>query len=329
MKKIYKILLILLTIGCISNVSAQVTGVKNIPADFPTLEAAISALNATGVGTGGATINIPAGYTETPTVPLVLTMAINPSTATRPLVFQKSGTGANPLISSFTGTSTTLDGLFVLNGVDYVTIDGIDLQENPANVTPTTQMEFGYALLKTSTTNGSQYNTIKNCVVTLNKANTASVGIYGGNHTTVATMALTVTSFTGTNSYNKFYNNTVQNCYGGYSINGYASAAPYDFYDQRNEIGVDGVSPNPSQVLNFGGGTVAVNGVLANNQNAVKIFDTTVSNGNTANTGTLNGIALVGGTNSNVDVYNNTVTVSSGATTSTLNGISNASGEYR
>lgn len=326
MKKFYKFFFLVFTIGSISSMKAQVTGIKNIPTDYPTLEAAILALNTNGVGPGGATINIPAGYVETPTTALVLTMTTNSSSASRPLVFQKSGVGTNPLITAFTGVSTTLDGLFVLNGVDYVTINGIDLQENAANITPTTQMEFGYAFLKTSVTNGCQFNTIKNCVVTLNKTNTASVGIYSANHTIAAITALTLTSFSGTNSYNKFYNNTVQNCYGGYAINGFASAAPYDFYDQRNEIGIDGVSGNLSQVLDFGGGTVAVNGVLANNQNAVKIFNTTVSNGNAANTGALNGISLTGGTNSNVEVYNNTVTVSSGAATSALNGISNASG---
>lgn len=326
MKKLYQFTIVVFFLGVYSNVTAQVTGIKNIPADFPTLQAAITALNTNGVGPGGATINIPAGYTETTTTSLVLTMATNPSSASRPLVFQKSGAGANPLITAFTGTSTTLDALFVLNGVDHVTVNGIDLQENAANTTATTQMEFGYALLKTSATNGCQYNTIKNCIVSLNKANTASVGIYSANHTTSAITALTVTSFAGTNSYNKFHNNTVQNCYGGYAINGFAAVAPFDFYDQRNEIGIDGVSPNLSQVLDFGGGTAAVNGILANNQNAVKIFNTTINNGNSANTSTLNGISLIGGTNSNIDVYNNMIMVSSGATTSNLVGISNASG---
>jgi hypothetical protein len=326
MKKLYKFFFLVFTIGSISSMKAQVTGIKNIPTDYPTLEAAISALNTNGVGPGGATINIPAGYVETPTAALVLTMATNSSSASRPLVFQKSGAGANPLITAFTGVSTTLDALFVLNGVDYVTVNGIDLQENAANTTATTQMEFGYAFLKTSVTNGCQYNTIKNCVVSLNKANTASVGIYSANHTIASITALTITSFSGTNSYNKLYNNTVQNCYGGYALIGFASVAPFDLYDQRNEIGIDGVSSNLSQVLDFGGSTVAVNGILANNQNAVKIFNTTVSNGNTTNSGTINGISLLGGTNSNIDVFNNTVTVSSGASTSIVNGISNASG---
>jgi len=35
---------------------------------------------------------------------------------------------------------------------DNVTFDGIDIQENAANVTTTTQMEWGYSLLKNSAT---------------------------------------------------------------------------------------------------------------------------------------------------------------------------------
>ena len=326
MKKIYKLILFALIIGSFSNLSAQVTGVKNIPTDFPTLEAAITALNTNGVGAGGAIINIPAGYTETPTAALVLTLATNPSSATRPLVFQKSGAGANPLITAFVGTTLNLDGLFVLNGADYVTINGIDLQESAANTTPTQQMEFGYALLKTSVTNGCQFNTIKNCVVTLNKANTASVGVYSANHTVTTLAVLTITNFAGTNSYNKFYNNTVQNSYLGYAVTGFVSIAPFDLYDQANEIGVDGVSANLSQVLNFGGSSILTSGIFASNQNAVKIFNTNISIGNSTTTNDVYGILLTGGTNSNVDVYNNTITVSSGGTINLLSGISNVSG---
>lgn len=312
-------------IGIFSNVNAQVAGVKNIPGDYATIQAAITDLNTVGVGAGGATINIVAGYTETPSVALVLTMATNPPTASRPLIFQKSGAGANPLITAFVGTSTTLDGLFVLNGVDYVTIDGIDLIENAANVTTTTQMEFGYALLKTSVTNGCQYNTIKNCVVTLNKTNTASVGIYVANHNTTALTAITITSFSGTNSYNKFYNNTVQNSYVGYSISGFGAAAPFDLYDQRNEIGVDGISSNLNQVLNFGGAATNTNGIIVNNQNFIKVFNTTI-NGGSGTTGSMTAISLNGGTNSSADVYNNTISLSSSATTGFVYGISNAMG---
>ncbi|MES1181478.1 MAG: hypothetical protein ABUL44_01660, partial [Flavobacterium sp.] len=62
MRKLY--LLLFAIIYCLST-TAQVTGVKNIPGDYASLSAAITALNTTGVGAGGATINLTAGYAET------------------------------------------------------------------------------------------------------------------------------------------------------------------------------------------------------------------------------------------------------------------------
>ena len=162
-----------------------------------------------GVGSGGVTFNVAAGYTET-AANLIITAT---GTSSNPIVFQKSGSGANPLITAGVGVSTTLDGIIILSGSDYITFDGIDLQENVANTTTTTQMEWGYALLKVDGTNGSQSNTIKNCVITLNKTNTNTKGIYIANHTTASTTSLTVTAFSGTNSNNMINGNTIQNCY--------------------------------------------------------------------------------------------------------------------
>ena len=301
---------------------AQLSGTKTIPGDYATITAAITDLNTQGVGTGGVTFNVASGYTET-AFNLVLTCPVNPPGINKPIVFQKSGAGANPLITAGTGVSLTVDGIIILNGVSYVTFDGIDLQENPANITPTTQMEWGYALVKQSAILACQNNTIKNCTVTLNKANTASAGIYTGNHLATIVTALTVTQFMGTASYNKFYNNTVQNCYLGYSISGYAAASPYDFYDQGNEVGT--VSGGRSQVLNFGGSTLAAYGVYGTNQNGMKIFNTNVnSTGGLSNTGVMYGIYTLTGLNANVDIYGDTVKVVRGAGTSNaLYGINN------
>lgn len=316
---------------CLSSffASAQIIGVQTIPGSYPTIEAAITALNTVGVGTGGATFNVAAGYTETPSTSLVLTMATNGPTIGNPLVIQKSGVGANPLITApTTGISTNLDGLFILNGVDYVTINGINLQENAANVTTTTQMEFGYALLKSSATNGARNNTIKNCTVTLAQANTSSCGIYLANHTTSSITSLTISAISGTSSYNKFYNNAIVACYTGYTINGFASAAPYDYYDQGNEIGVDGISTRRSSVTSFGGAATTASGITATNQNGIKIFKTYINNGGgPAHLGTLNGINLVAGLNSNVDVYNDTLTLANASGTgSAMVAVNNAMG---
>lgn len=307
--------------------SAQISGTQTVPGTYPTLTAAVTAINTSGIGSGGLTLNVAAGYTEVLAAPLVITIATNTTTAANPLVIQKSGVGANPLLTAYTGAGT-LDGMVIINGADYVTIDGIDLQENAANTTTTTQMEWGYALLKTAATNGAQNNTVKNATVTLNKANTASVGIYLGNHTTASTTTLTISNIAGNSSFNRFFNNTITNCYGGYSITGYGSAAPFDFYDQGNQIGVDGISTRRNQVTNFGGAAVAANGILATNQNGLKIFKTYInSNGGITSTGTMNGINTVTGTNSNIDIYNDTIVLACASTTgSTVVGINNSMG---
>jgi hypothetical protein len=329
MKHIYRSICVIAILFTNYNVSAQVTGIKNIPVDYLTIQAAVADLNLVGVGAGGATINVPAGHVETFTAQVVLTMTSNPSTQANPLVFRKNGAGANPVITAFSpGISLTVDGVFILNSVDYVTIDGIDLRDNAANTTNTMRMEWGYALVKTSGSNGCQFNTIKNCSVTLTNANTAAVGIYIGNHSFLSTATYIVNNTGGTSSNNKFYNNSITDCYIGYSLNGYASGNPFDLYDQNNIIGVDGISTNRSQVLRFGGSTIAANGIFAINQNGLKIHSTYLNNTGAPNTTgtTMNGIFCSTGSNSNVDIYNDTITLVLNATTSQLTGINNAMG---
>ena len=306
--------------------AAQVSGVKNIPGDYPSIAAAITDLNTVGVGVGGATIRVAAGHTET-AANLTLSFTVNPSSEARPLAFVKNGVGANPLVTADVGTSTTTDGIIKLAGADYVTFDGINLQENAANTTATTQMEWGYALVKASATNGCQNVTIKNCTVTLSNANTASVGIYSANHTATVTTGLTVTSFAGTNSYNQFLSNTIQNAYTGYVISGFSAGAPYDLFDQKNKISQDAVSNLRSQVVAFGGGAIAAYGVNTNSQNDLLVEKTYFNNaGAPPSTGILGGINIGAAINASVSILRDTLTLASNATTSTFYAIANTSG---
>jgi len=166
MKKTSAISLLSLLMFCFMQTVtySQLTGTKTIPGDYASITAAILDLNTQGVGIGGVTFNVAAGYTETG-VNVVLTCPVNPPSVSRPIIFQKSGAGVNPLLTAGVGVSTTTDGIWKLNGVTYVTINGIDLQEDAANVDATTQMEWGYALVKQSGTLACQFTTIKNCKV--------------------------------------------------------------------------------------------------------------------------------------------------------------------
>ncbi len=201
-----------------------VAGTYNIPetcgTGFQSIASAVGYLNANGVtGTGTVTFNVAAGHTETaPGKGIGLNMcALGGSlqtSATLAITFQKSGAGANPLITAGTGTGSA-DYIFALIGADYVTINGIDLQANVANTTASQKTEIGYALLKCSGTDGAQNNTIENCVVTLDKANTNStvgIGIYLSADSYVCSCSYHC-SFQVPTSYNKSYSNTVTNTY--------------------------------------------------------------------------------------------------------------------
>ncbi len=256
--------------------------------------------------------NVKAGTTYTESN-LVITTS---GTATNTIIFQKSGSGANPIITASTGTGT-MDGIILLSGTDYITFDGINLQENAANVTTTTQMEWGYALLKPSANDGCQRVTIRNCSITLNNANPSTAAIYSGNHTTVSTTALTVTSSSGTNSYNKFYLNTITNTFNGISLGGYNDpASPYSYFDQSNDVGYDG----GNNISNFGGATAAnCSGVYAIYQNNLRVSNNTISNGNNTSvaavTGYLCAVYTDVGLNANVDIVNNNITGINSTTT--------------
>ena len=168
------------TWASVTSLATPLTGIKTIKSsggDYSSFASAIDDLNSNGVGTGGVTFNVDAGFTEIISSALSITAT---GTSANPIVFQKSGIGANPLITAYTtGTGTpgtaVQDGIWNLVGSDYITIDGIDLTDNPANTTNPSTMEYGFGFFKASVTNGCQYNTIKNCVVTLNRVNNAKV----------------------------------------------------------------------------------------------------------------------------------------------------------
>ncbi|HRZ42786.1 MAG TPA: T9SS type A sorting domain-containing protein [Bacteroidales bacterium] len=298
--------------------SAQLTGTKTVGAggDYATIEAAIADLNLSGVGGGGVTFNVAAGHTETLSSATAGTITAT-GTATDPIVFQKNGTGANPVITAFAWTvATANDGIIILAGCDYFTFDGIDLQENAANTSIFT--DWGYALVKKQNTapfDGCQYVTIKNCNITLNKANTSSRGIYSGNHIATATTSLTLTSAGDAMSNCTFENNIISNVYIGINLNGYNSTS---YYDLNNTV-------TGNQINNFGGAGATGYGIYTVYNGDLLVSNNTVVGG-TGTTTTLYGIACSTAASKNITISGNNVTVTGGATTSALYGISNSVG---
>jgi len=260
-----RIYLILIGLCILSGnvISQPLTGVKTIPGNYPTIAVAISDLNAQGVGTGGVTFSITAGYNETlSSVTAGLLTATG--SAANPVIFQKSGSGSNPVIIAGTPGAGTMDYIFCLLGTDYITFDGLTIQENSSNTTATEQMEWGFAILKSSGTDGSQHVTIKNCTISLSKANTSSYGIYSNNHTNTSNTQLTLTASSGSNSDNSFFGNMISDVYGGIYLNGAPNQflTPNNYWDENNQVG----SATGNHVTNFAGGTTTSYGLYAGYQ---------------------------------------------------------------
>lgn len=323
------------------NLQAQLSGNYSVPSGYATISAAIADLNLQGIN-GPVVINIAAGYTETaPAGGYTLTAT---GTLANPITFQKSGAGANPLITAFAGGSGTpgtavQDGILQLVGSDYVTIDGIDLLD--ANTSNPATMEYGYGLFKASVTDGCQNVTIRNCVITLNRANNASgagpaidgskgievVNAVPSAHTT----QVFVTAASGSNSYNKFYSNTIQNCNVGISLSGFASASPYTNSDTGNDVG--GASAlTGNTIINYGGGQGALNpaaAVFTQAQYNVNVSYNLINNNNgqgIGHSGVLRGIYLGSALAASSAAGNNTLTISSGSTNQLVSVIENLSG---
>ena len=339
-----KLIFTLILLGISPGIFAQLTGIKTIPGDYTTVSSAVTALNSSGVGAGGVTFNIAANYTETVSSVISITAT---GTASNPIVFQRDplSVGANPLITAYTsgvGTPATAiqDGIWRMVGSDYITIDGIDLKDNPANTTNPSTMEYGYALYKASTSNGCQYVTIKNCVITLNNINNAtgtapmvdgSTGIIVMNALSTAATTVVTPIVGGTNSNNKFYSNTIQNCNTGIALIGYAAASPFTLADANNDVGGSSASTG-NTIINYGGAAGAINAAAAIRTLAqyglnVSYNTTNNNNGGGANhPNTLRGIYINTAISANATITYNTITVKGGGTTQHIYGIENASG---
>lgn len=342
MIKITKLLL-----GCIAvlvlnvKLNAQLSGTYNVPLNFPTLAAAISALNVQGVS-APVFIELSAGYTETaPAGGYALTAT---GTVLNPITFRKTGVGTNPLITASAGgvgtpASAVQDGVWRLIGSDFITIEAIDINDpNAAN--PST-MEYGYGLFKASTSDGCQNNTIRNCVISLRVINNAtgsgpsadgSRGINVVNSlSTSQTTAMTPLSFAGTNSNNKFYGNTISNCNIGIALIGYVAPGPFTLADTGNDVG-GGSTVQGNTIINFGGAGAATN--PAAGIRTLAQYDLNISyNAFDNNDGTgvnhvnaLRGIYVNAATSANAAVTNNTITLKGAGTTAQVCAIENVSG---
>lgn len=291
--------------------------------DYPSLNAAVSALNINGVGTGGANIEIGNGHTETlPNAGLSLGSSILNSSlsASNPLVIRKNlSASSKPVFTSGAGLGG-IDAMFKLIGVDYVTIENLIFIEANTNLSSTTQYEYGIMLVKrnaVSPVDGCRFNSIIDCEITFRRNNfMTQTGIYAGNHLATNTSTINYTLTTDAHSFNTIEGNVITNGQHGIYFTGINSTtASTAFYDQGNYIGTEG---RGNIIRRFGSNNTSVaSGIIAYYQNNLQIEGNTISGGGTSFTNTLNGIDLQRIVRANVRVNTITDTTSSG----TNNGI--------
>lgn len=320
MRKIYANLLLvssMLLAGLLAE--AQLTGTKTIPGDYATIAAAVTDLNTAGVGPGGVIFNVVAGHTEATATGIDITAT---GTAGNTILFQKSGVGANPKVTrTDAGANATSafggmgDGIIKMNGTDYITFDAIDLEATDQGI------EYGYYTSKPSGTDGSQFLTIKNCVITMTKGTSAFVtGIHIGNGSTSLSSAtgVTVSDASGSNANVLITGNTIRNVHAGIYVRGGSASA---YYETGLVIGQSGQG---NTIENFGGGSASTTyGVYMIYQSGPVVSYNTIDNaggGGSSHNSTLYGIMYSTGSGDVVG-SNNTITLSNSSTSSATYGI--------
>jgi hypothetical protein len=353
MKKIYVLLIAMITfaMSTFAQITVTVSGTAvttpALAASYPDLATAVGALNGiTSYTTNGTIVfTCTAGTSETaPATGLTIGSAtLNPllSSTNTVTIIKAGGTVTLNAGAGGTGTPGTAvqNGILNLVGADWITIDGLNFTDgNAAN--PAT-MEYGIGLFKLSATDGAQNNTFQNCIITLNRDNNATgtaPSVDGSRGINVVssllatqTTVLTPTAASGTNSNNKFYSNTIQNCNIGIALIGFAAVSPFTLADQSNDIGGT-VAGTGNTIKNYGGGAAATNpaaGIRTLAQYGLNVSYNTVNSndGGGINHGsTLRGIYLNTAVSASETITNNTITIKGGGTTSAITAIDNVAG---
>ena len=139
--------------------------------NFNSFEEAVSALNMQGIS-AAVTFNVTSGQVHHITLTNNQGLRIvKGGTVDKPIVFCKSGNNDNPLLN-VTGTSNSFDACFYLDGVNYITFDGLDIENG--GLSSSNNLEVGFNLNNSSTIK------ILNCNINLQNASNAYGVLAGG-----------------------------------------------------------------------------------------------------------------------------------------------------
>jgi hypothetical protein len=189
--------------------------------DYATFQLAINALVNNGVGTGGVVFNVSPGiYTER-----ISFTSFTGSSSNNRVVFQ----GSDSVVIKGIGTSATTDAMVTVTGCDYITFDGINIEDG--GTSSADQVEIGYLITGTAT-KGSNFVVIRNCSVTM-----GGNAIYGSRYTRGIIIRSAATAVEGANNNNLISDVIINKVAWGIQVAGKATIAGVPtFPDYYNEI---------------------------------------------------------------------------------------------
>ncbi len=185
--------------------------IGGLGADFPTIGAAVAALQCGGVA-GPVTFNLTQGagpFNEQVIIPV-----IPGASSTRHIRFNG---GATRETVQFTGTTILERAVFKLNGADHIILDSLTIINNDATYA------HGVHL-----TNNADSNVIKNCIVTVDPNLTSTSANFAG----IVIAGQTATTAGANGNQNLIQNNVINGGYYGIAIQGLSTTV----YDQGNKF---------------------------------------------------------------------------------------------
>ncbi|MDK9699907.1 MAG: hypothetical protein OEM52_07180 [bacterium] len=172
--------------------------------DYPSFSTAIHDLQLGGVGQGGVVFRVrPGVYVERIVVPDIA----NASSENR-IVFVKE---TDSVWVTSQGGPGTNDAMITLAGSKWVTFDGINIRCDTTTYY-SNEIEWAYFVTNLSGTNGARNNTIQNCAIRMTSTYYAACAI--------RQTASSVSSNSGSNSYNRYLNLKISKCNYGLYVTG-------------------------------------------------------------------------------------------------------------
>lgn len=320
MKKILTIIVVLILSMVIqkdAEAGGPLTGTLTIPGTYGTIAAAITDLNANGVGTGGVIFNIAPGYTETvPSGGYVINILSNQPTSGNPVVFQRNGAGVNPLIQTNAAgsgliTSTALgndgDAMIKLVGTDFITFNNLSFLENYTGADQILKTEYCIYMVRGSSTDGCKNISINGCSFQQQQSNIYSSCISAGNRNAAGTTT-NPTDLNGRHENISIQGCSFNNSFNGIYILGFNDPAPYELFETNINIGT--VTGNTLTNIGTGlaGTTTATHyGIFTQYSDSVRINNNNVKVNTGLNNATNYGIMTTTALGSNIEIDGNTV----------------------